>query len=363
VIDSFLRDGPNASLWLPGRWIQVVSVVQLSETSDGRELPDGNGGTGPGGAPALTRAPGQGPGIPGAPWPVSLPVALTIAQASALFVLLSIDYGSLSWRANSIEAILARLLAAALISAVVIVLLRYSRGSRWVLAAAVFAVVYGTMYLLPATETTYVASVVPLSRAVGMVANGLVIAGVFSVTAVTFFGPRPSEGEHPNPSRLRMPWREWRTKLLELAVVWTLLFILFGTLVYGPIARALDPSGYSSEQASVTNAGLALLSQPLWAIASVALTVPWIRALTLDARDTALGVGVLYGVLIGADMLLATGMSAGLQIGHLAESVGESLAFGVLAVWILQLHGRLSVPIGGTSGTGVLGLRQPVIAR
>lgn len=294
---------------------------------------------------------------------MSSPWVLMVAQASALFVLLSIDFVSLRWTAGSIGEILERWLAAALISVVVTVLLRYVRGSRWGLTGAVFAVVYGTMYLLPVTETTYVASVIPLSKATEMVVNGLVIAGVFSTSVVALAGPRPSEGKGPYAPRLSMPQGEWTTKLLEVAAVWTLLFLLFGILVYGPIAGALDPSGYRSEQASVTNGGLALLSQPVWGIAWVALTVPLIRALRLDARDTAIGVGTLFGALMGADVVLGTGMAVGLQIGHLVESVGESLVFGVLAVWILQRHGRLSAQGPDRSIAMVPGPGQPIATR
>lgn len=272
--------------------------------------------------------------------------------ALLLFLLFSVDYVSLSWTATSPVSIGGRVLAALLVSAVVSLVLREASGPRGTLIGATFAVVYGTMYLLPATETVYVGSVLSTSTAITTVAIGLFIAAAFSFAAVALFGPQPAPGTDA-PPRLSMPWREWGTKFLVLAAVWTLLFLLFGLLVYRPIAQALDPTGFTSEQSTVTNPALALLSQPLWGIAWVALAVPLIRSPKTDWHRTALAVGGLFGALMGADLLMATGMSGGLQLGHLAESVGESVVFGVCAVWVLQLHGRLPARTGGLLPRGV----------
>jgi hypothetical protein len=277
------------------------------------------------------------------------------------FVLLSVIFTNLTWVATTWTAVLARMAVTLLLVALVAFTLPHSQGSRLGLAGAIFAIVYGTMYLLPATETTYVSWVLPLSLAISMVFSGAIITLVFSLAASTLFSPSTTGAAPSSALRLRMGRTEWVEKLLVLAVLWTFLFILVGSLVYTPIAKALDPAGYAAESASVTNSSLALLSQPLWGIAWAMLAVPLIRSLKLGWRWTALALGCFLGALMGADMILATGMSFGLQLGHFAESVTESFAFGALAVWVLQRHGRLYTPADQAATEPLRGRRRAAV--
>ena len=272
------------------------------------------------------------------------------------FVLFSVNFATLSWTATSLVTIAGRVLAALLVSGVTGVLLRRTIGSFRYLAGATFGIMYGTMYLLPATETVYVGSVLPPSRALVMVLSGFLISGVFSLTAVGLFASSSVLRKGATGPWLSMPSREWTLKLLALGGIWTMLFIAFGFAVYQPIARGLDPSGLASESAGV-NAGWALLSQPFWGIAWTALSIPLLRSLRTDWRRASLALGALFAVLAGADMLMAAGMSGGLQLAHLLETVGESLVFGVTVVGVLQFRGRMSVrsevpaPAQAASGT------------
>ena len=272
-----------------------------------------------------------------------------------LFVLFSVNFATPSWAAPSLTTVVARDLAALLVSAVVSTLLTSAVGTRPYLLGATFAIVYGTMYLLPATETVYVGSVLPPSRAITMVLSGILIAGLFSLASIgRFTFPSASEEGDPSP-RLSMPWREWTLTLLALGGLWTLLLILFGFVVYQPIARVLDPYGLTAESAGVSTAW-ALVSQPLWGIAWTVLAVPFLRSLALEWRPSALALGVLLATLAGADMIMATGMSGSLQLAHIPETVGESLVFGLSVVWILHLRGRLSVGAEGPAPAEVPGV-------
>ena len=237
-------------------------------------------------------------------------------------------------------------MAALFVATVVGVLLTQTVGARPYRTGATFVIVYGTMYLLPATETVYVGSVLPAFRALAMALTGLLVAGVVSLVGIGLFAPSSASREGAVGPRLSMPWREWTLKLLALGGIWTLLFLLFGFVVYQPIAHALDPSGLASESQGV-NAAWALASQPLWGIAWAALAVPLLRSLRMEGRRAALALGVLFATLAGADMLMASGMSGGLQLAHIPEVVGESLVFGLSVVGVLRLRGRLSL---GTEG-------------
>jgi len=291
-----------------------------------------------------------------------LPVpAKGVLLSSTMFLLLSTNFAATRWSATTWEEVLVRV-AAGIVSAIVAALIVSRAEGRPIgLSAALFTIVYGTMYLLPATETFYLGSTLPYSQALGMVVWGALTVAVFSVVATALFGPEPRGSPTSSGLRLVMPAREWVWKLLVLAGIWTALFILFGVTVYQPIAKTFDPTGYAAEVAKVTNGGVALLSQPFWAVAWIALAVPILRSLKTNPATTSLALAGLLGGFMGVDMLLATNMGFWLQLGHFLESVGESTVFGLSVVWILQRGGRLSTP-GGKPSPEPVGAGRRAIA-
>ena len=290
---------------------------------------------------AMHPEPNQGSALDGIR---ALPAAVKgVVLSVAMFLLLSVDFAAFRWSATTWEATFTRVASAIISTGVAALVLSRTETTFLRLAAALFAISYGTMYLLPASETFYLGSTLPYSQAIGMATWGALITGAFSLTAAALYGSAPNHVNRAAPSRFVMPLREWTWKFLALAAFWTLLFILFGFAVYTPIAKTFDPAGYAAESSAVTHAGIALMSQPLWAIAWVAMALPILRYLRTGPSVTAVALAALLGGFMGVDMLLATHMSFWLQLGHFAESVGESAVFGLAVVWVLQRGGRLEV--------------------
>jgi hypothetical protein len=143
-------------------------------------------------------------------------------------------------------------------------------------------------------------------------------------------------------TRLKMPGREWAWKIVVSAVVYLLLFFVFGFMVYMPLGKALDPVAYTQEQSIASNASslvfpIELLRGALWAL----FAVPAIIALSFGWKKTGVTIGLLMAIPLALFQFVSTTTTIGLQIAHTAEIVGENMVFGFLLVWVLHVHSRL----------------------
>ena len=296
-----------------------------------------------------------------------------IILAFILFGLYSIDFLGLSPSASlrtglveETQAAPATLLLVSLLHAAVLSwpILR-SRWTGWRLVGATFLVFYGVTTLMIAIEAVYLPEALPLDLVVRLVVNGAITAAVFSSLAVLIHGRMngvlspvlsPVEGlskgggEEPQEAnrRLVMPWTQWVWKLALIGFSWVFLFILFGALVFLPLAGRLAPAALE-EYTNMEMPAWILPFQALRAVLWAALTLPVIRmmrepALSLPKGrwwETGLAVALLFSVLMGGNLLRPTGLPVGLQVAHLVEVFGENLLFGWIVVWLLhRRHGR-----------------------
>ncbi len=296
-----------------------------------------------------------------------------IILAFILFGLYSIDFMGLgpsaSLRTSLLEeawAAPATLLLVSFLHAAVLSwpILR-SRWTGWRLVGAIFLVFYGVTTLMIAIEAVYLPEALPPDLVVKLVVNGAITAAVFSVLAVLIHG-RMERVEEPQETNLRliMPWTQWVWKLALIGFSWVVLFILFGALVFLPLAGRLAPAALE-EYTNMEMPAWILPFQALRAVLWTALTLPVIRmmrehalpvpsvaegslskepALSLPKGrwwETGLAVALLFSVLMGANLLRPTGLPVGLQVAHLVEVFGENLLFGWIVVWLLhRRHGR-----------------------
>ena len=272
-------------------------------------------------------------------WTLEL-IGKVVGLTILFMALLSIDFAGLSL-STTVSRVPLQLGLVALADSV---LLSYfatsSRWGGWREWGTVFALLYGTVYVLTSVEAVYLGSLLPASTVVRLLINGAITSSVFAGGLVWAFGAHvPSSA----PSgRLLMPGKEWAWKIGASAGVYVLFFVLFGLVVYAPLGKAIDPTGYASEQAiASTAAGLVLpvelLRGALWSL----LAIPAILDLPFAWRKTGVLVGLLLAVPLALTQFLATSMPVGLQVAHSFEILGENLAFGLALAWILQIHSRL----------------------
>ncbi len=274
-----------------------------------------------------------------------------------LFALYSIDFLGLALAEEAQTTPLPLLLASLLHAAVLSYPILRSRWNGWRLVAAIFLVFYGVTTLLVTIEAVYLPEALPPDLVTRLVVNGAITAAVFSAVAVLIHGRmRGDEGFEEINRRLIMPWTQWIWRLALIAFSWVFLFILFGALVFLPLAGHLAPDALQD----YTN-----LEMPAWilpfqmvrALVWAALTLPVIRMMKEPALlpvqsfpedlpkgrwwETGLVVALLFSVLMGANLLRPTGLPVGLQIAHFVEVFGENFLFGWIVVWLLhRRHGR-----------------------
>jgi hypothetical protein len=276
---------------------------------------------------------------------VRVPDWLKLVGLTALYAaLLSVNYTSatLSATASTPSIQVVGAFIDTLLLSYFVISSRFSGRKEW---GALFAILFGMVYVLTAIESVYLGSILAASTIPPILVNGGITSAIYAAALVWAFGGRARE---VGGARLKMPARERAWKILVLSGTYLLLFILFGLIVYAPLGKALDPAGYASEQATASSAAalvfpVELLRGALWAI----LGVPAILALPFDWKKTGLVVGLLMAVPLTMVLFQTNSMSIGLQVAHAAEIFGENLVFGAATVWILKVHHRIS-SIGGS---------------
>jgi len=263
-------------------------------------------------------------------------------SAFLLFGLYSIDLFGLNFSEGAKSAPAMLLLVSLLQSAVLSYPIVRSRWSGWRLVGAIFLLFYGVTTLMVAIEAIYLPEVLPPDLVLHLVVNGAFTSAIFSPMVVLIHGRIRSTGEpkQTNP-RLVMPWYQWLWRCALVAFSLAVIFVVFGALVYLPLAGALDPTALQSS----TDTDLptwVLPFQMLRALIWTALTLPIIRMMKGGWWETGLIVALLYSVLMGSSLLMPTDMSTGLQLAHLIEVAGEAFVFGWIVVGLL--HRRTERP-------------------
>jgi hypothetical protein len=268
-------------------------------------------------------------------------VSRVLGLTLLLAVLLSINYAGLAISKAVSDAPIQLILVALFDT---LLLTYFVKSSSWTGRkewAALFAMLYGMIYLLTAMESLYVGSVLSSGTVFGLLVNGAITSGIFAAVLVGVLGNRGTKAATPE-TRLVMPRREWVWKIVSSGGLYLLLFIVFGFAIYLPLARVLDPTALASEQSSAASAAmlvfpLELFRGALWAL----LAAPAVIALQFGWKKTGGMMALLFAVPLSGSILLSTAMTPGLQLAHFVEVFGENLVFGIGVVWILRMHSRL----------------------
>jgi hypothetical protein len=271
---------------------------------------------------------------------MALIVLKVVVLTLLLFALYSLDFLKLSLAKGLQTAPAIVLLVSFLHTSVLSYPIIRSRWNGWRLIGVMFLLFYGVMYLMTAIEAVYLPEILPPHLVLSLIVNGAITAAAFSIFAVWIYGRMRGDGEEQEPNqRLRMPWTQWVWKLALIAFSYVFLYILFGVLVFLPLAGALDPKALAQASA---------VSLPNWIIPFQAvrglmwavLALPVIRMMRGHWWEAGLAVALSFAVVMSANQLMALDMPAGLRTAHIAELFGENFALGWIVVWLLhRQHG------------------------
>lgn len=228
-----------------------------------------------------------------------------------------------------------------------------SRWSGWPLVATVFWVMTGMVVVLPWVEVLVFGLREAAPRGMGAAFVMNTIAWVaFAPAAVAVHGklgrkdasadrssPGGASGPQGENRRLSFgPW-SWMWRLAAISVVYLVLYFTFGGLIWflSPELRAFYEGTPMPGNGTivVTQLGRGLL----WA----AIAVPVVRMMRGPRWETVLAVGVLFGVVQSAALLLPNPLlAAELRRFHLFETVSSNFLLGLFVGWILTPRWTLS---------------------
>ena len=232
-------------------------------------------------------------------------------------------------------------------TAVLTYLILRSSWSGWRLIATVFFVFYGVATFMGQIESAVFLTHLPPGMLPRLFLMGALIAAPFSVLAVLILGKRKAEAVDTRPdSRLVMPASEWAWKLAVIALAYLILYFTFGYFVAWRQPAVQEYYGGTDSGSFVAQMRTVLRNTP-WlvpfqivrAMFWVALALPVIRMLKGQRTETALAVGLLFAVVMNAQLLLPNPyMPEPVRMAHLVETASSNFIFGVFIGWLLTQH-------------------------
>ncbi len=248
------------------------------------------------------------------------------------------------------------LLALAAVCAVNALVLAYPIiRSRWrgvKLAAAIFLVQFGAETFMSQIETIFFGGAfnIPRDQMQRIILAGFLRALMFAPLAVLVLGKfkrgMVSETSFRGRDVARSAWI-WRLALLPLFYV--VIYILFGYFIawQSPDVRQLysgstDIKPFFEHFADlVRNAPEILPFQYLRGLIWIGLALPIIRMMKGRAWESALAVGLAFGLLLTIQLLLPNPyMPAPVRLAHFIETSTSTFIYGALIAW--AFHGIVS---------------------
>ena len=209
-----------------------------------------------------------------------------------------------------------------------------SRKNGPALITVLFLALFGMKTVLTVVESVYLPMLKPLI--VPLLVNGLVSSLLFVVIAVLVWNAGYESSRQDNEIALnwRKPWFQWVWKLPLSAVVWMILFVVFGALVFLNVANYFDPQALANYN-NLDMPSWVLPFQGLRALLWLGLSLPLIVQLSGSKFQVAGLVASTFAAWMGSNLLPALDLPAGLRFAHILEVGGESFVFGLVIVFLL----------------------------
>ena len=281
--------------------------------------------------------------------------ARVIALTIILFICFAVAGGILGLQGVSQTpeergaATVALLVVCLLDTAVISYLILRSRWAGWRLMATVFFVFYGVTTFMSQIESAVFITSLPSGMLPRLFLMGALVAASFSVLAVLILGKRKAATANDRSNaRLVMPATEWAWKLAIIVLGYVLLYFTFGYFIAWRSPAVLEYYGGVDEGSFLAHMRTVLRDTPwlvpfqiLRAMFWVILALPVIRMMKGKWPETALAIGLLFAVVMNAQLLLPNAyMPANVRMTHLMETASSNFIFGGLIGWLLtQRHG------------------------
>jgi hypothetical protein len=191
-------------------------------------------------------------------------------------------------------------------------------------------------------ETLFFSSAInmPASLFWRVVLSGALTAAFFAPLAVLILGKMRTRGGEEAPNdRLVMPWREWAWRLPVLAVAYACIYWLFGYFVaWQSEAVRVYYTGSAELKPFFAHLATTMRDMPwlipfqlfrglLW----VVLALPVVRMMKGRPWESALALGMLFGLLLTSQLLLPNAfMPPAVRLAHFIETSTSTFLYGCL---------------------------------
>jgi hypothetical protein len=225
-------------------------------------------------------------------------------------------------------------------TSVIMVLILRSNWVSWKLMLAVGFSFYGVFTFLSAIEAIYFGPAlgIPPEDFAGLFLSGLPTALIFVPLAVVILGKSRANGDtvtEPN-RRLAMPVTEWLWKLATIAVIYPIIYALFGFFIawQNPNLVAMYDGGTNPE---VFNAGRMITLQVFRSMLWVLFAVPVIKMTRGKTWQVAMVLGLLYSLPMAFSLVLPNPYmpDASARLSHLIEITLSNFLFGWIVTYLL----------------------------
>jgi len=242
--------------------------------------------------------------------------------------------------ADSTGAVVALLMVSVLETIVLSYAIIRSRWTGWRLVVTVFLVFFGVKTFLSQIETVvflnYFVDIVPTEIIPKLFMMGAITAALFSPLAVLIHGRMKGAEKSQEPNqRLVLPWKEWAWKLILIAIIYLVIYFLFGMFVFIPLAGEAFQEYYGDLQLPAWIFPFQIVRAMIW----TALALPVIRMMKGKWWEAGLAVALLFSVLMSAQLLSPEEfMPDRIRMSHFVEVLSSNFIFGWIVVWLLNRH-------------------------
>ena len=233
-------------------------------------------------------------------------------------------------------------------TAVIMLIILWSRWRGWRLMVATALAYYGAITFMTQIETAYFLSSLTVSADTlrELFLMGMPTAFLYVPLAVVILGKArgPADNGEPN-DRLVMPMSQWLWKLALIIVAYWVLYFGAGYFIawQNPELRAFyggeDPGNFFLQmQVILTTDPWLAPFQALRALLWTLCALPVIRMTTGSPWRAALLVGLLLAVPSNLGHLLANPLipAASVRMSHMIETMSSTFLYGLIIVWLLH---------------------------
>jgi len=244
--------------------------------------------------------------------------------------------------ADPTGTIIGLLIARALQTIVLSYVIIRSRWSGWRLVVTTFVVFYGIEVFLSLIEAVaflqHFVDIIPAEEMPKMFLHGAITTALFSPLAVLVHGKMKGTEASQEPNlRLVMPWTVWTRRLILIAIIYMVIYFLFGIFVAMPLGGEAFQEYYGDLQLPAWIFPFQLLRGLIF----TALALPVIRMMKGRWWEAGLAVALLFSVLMAAGLFVPQEFMPGrVRMAHFVEIFSSNFLFGWIVVWVLnRRHG------------------------